>query len=69
MKLKKPEGLLRGQLDIYIDFRSGFKFKDAKGVECGVHDTETRTWQHLNFLDTLVAYMHEFQESNMAMAK
>lgn len=51
MKLTKPEGLKRGQLDIYIDFTAGSKFSDDKGQLCGVHDTEERTWQHLNFFE------------------
>lgn len=51
LKLQKPEGLKRGQLDIYIDFAPGSKFKDENGVECGVYDTEDRTWQHLNFFE------------------
>lgn len=57
MKLQKPEGLKRGQLDIYIDFAPGSKFKDDKGVDCGVYDTEERTWQHLNFFEH-TCYLH-----------
>lgn len=49
--LTKPEGLQRGQLDIYIDFEKGGKFLDHAGVSCGVHDTEERSWQHLNFFE------------------
>lgn len=39
------------QLNIHIDFTTGAKFKDIKGVECNVHDTVKRNWQHLNFFE------------------
>ncbi len=39
------------QLNIHIDFTTGAKFKDAKGVECNVHDTVKRRWQHMNFFE------------------
>jgi transposase len=41
----------RGQLDIYIDFKAGSKFRDDQGNECVVYDTEQRSWQHLNFFE------------------
>lgn len=44
IKLEKPGRLKRGQLDIYIDFKPGAKFKDEHGVLCGGYDTEERTW-------------------------
>lgn len=50
-KLTKPEGLNRGQLDIYLDFKPGAKFSDPTGAMCGVYDTEDRSWQHLNFFE------------------
>ncbi|MDZ7301091.1 MAG: ISL3 family transposase [candidate division KSB1 bacterium] len=37
------------QLDLYLSFPKGAKFKDEAGVECAVYDTLERTWQHLNF--------------------
>lgn len=39
------------QLNIYIDFITGAKFRDIKGFECNVHDTIKRSWQHLNFFE------------------
>jgi transposase len=51
IQLTKGEGMLRGQLDIYIDFKAGSKFKDDRGNEGGVYDTEERSWQHLNFFE------------------
>ena len=50
-KLYKPEKDKRGRLEITIDFETGAKFKDTKGIECSVHDTSERTWQHLNFFE------------------
>jgi hypothetical protein len=44
IKMDKAEGVLHGQIDIYLDFEKGFKFPAGK-----VHDTVSRTWQHLNF--------------------
>lgn len=38
-------------LHIYLDFAKGTKFKDENGVECNIHDTIERTWQHLNFFE------------------
>ncbi len=37
------------QLDLYLTFPKGAKFKDEAGVECAVYDTLERTWQHLDF--------------------
>src|SRR5690606_30727257 len=51
VKLTKPDGLKRGQLDIYLDFKPGAKFQDPSGAWCGVYDTEERSWQHLNFFE------------------
>ena len=45
------------QLNIYIDFVTGTKFKDIKGVECNIHDTIRRSWQHLNFFEH-ECYLH-----------
>lgn len=57
IKLIKPNDKLRGQLDIYIDFRVGSKFPDTTGVDCNVYDTEQRSWQHLNFFEH-TCYLH-----------
>jgi transposase len=37
-----------GQLDIYVDFAKGAKFKEDNTV-CPVHDTVEKTWRHLDF--------------------
>jgi transposase len=46
-----------GQIDIYIDFKPGTKFKDSTGTDCPVHDTIEKTWQHLNFFEH-TCYIH-----------
>ena len=51
IKLEKPVGRQRGQLDIYIDFREGAKFSDEHDKLSGVYDTAKRSWQHLNFFE------------------
>lgn len=45
------------QLNIYIDLVTGAKFKDINGVECNVHDTIKRSWQHLNYFEHK-CYLH-----------
>lgn len=47
----KNTGKDKKQLNIYIDFITGAKFKDINGIECKVHDTIKRSWQHLNFFE------------------
>jgi transposase len=47
-KADEPTGR---QLHLRIGFASGSKFKDDAGVECSVHDTVERQWQHLNFFE------------------
>lgn len=39
------------QLDLWLDFApgSGFPCPECQRVGCKVHDTEERTWRHLNF--------------------
>ena len=39
------------ELDIYLGFKRGAKFEDEAGVSCSVHDTQKRTWRHLNFFE------------------
>ena len=39
------------ELHIHISFTNGSKFKDETGVDCHVHDTQKRSWQHLNFFE------------------
>ncbi len=45
------------RLDIYLRFKKGSKFKDKNGHECPVHDTQERSWQHLNFFEH-TCYLH-----------
>ena len=39
------------ELHLRIGFARGSKFKDEAGVQCAVHDTVERQWQHLNFFE------------------
>jgi transposase len=39
----------QGQIDIYLSFARGYKYKDSNGIELQVHDKVARQWQHLNF--------------------
>lgn len=55
--LIKAKGQVFGRLDIFIDFKTGSKFKNTEGKECCVHDTHKRTWQHLNFFEH-ESYLH-----------
>lgn len=42
----------RKRLDIEINFRRGSRFGlEAGGIEYPVHDTEQKTWRHLNFFE------------------
>jgi transposase len=45
------------QLNIHINFQKGAKFLDENEHECPVHDTEERSWQHLNFFQ-YVCFLH-----------
>lgn len=47
----------QGQIDIYIDFERGTRFKDKSGDGLKVHDTVVKTWQHLNFFQH-ICYLH-----------
>ena len=49
LSLKKGEKDIFGQLDIYINFERGAKFKDENGDLNPVYDTSEHRWQHLNF--------------------
>lgn len=44
-------------LHIDIGFVRGSRFPDAKGVFCPVHDTQERSWRHLNFFEH-ECYLH-----------
>lgn len=57
IKMGLPEGKTQGQIDIYLDFEKGFKFKDKTGNAQKTHDTVERTWQHLNFFQH-TCYLH-----------
>lgn len=57
IKMNLEEGKTHGQIDIYLDFERGFKFKDKEGNSLKVHDTVERKWQHLNFFQH-TCYLH-----------
>ena len=39
------------EFNIHLGFKRGAKFEDEAGVLCSVHDTQKRTWRHLNFFE------------------
>ena len=45
------------RLDIHLRFKKGSRFADETGVQCLVHDTLERSWQHLNFFEH-TCYLH-----------
>ncbi len=45
------------QLDIYLSFPKGSKFKDETGEDCPVYDTTEKTWRHLDFFQH-ECYLH-----------
>ena len=47
------------RLDLHLDFARGSRFACPQGDEahCGVHDTEAKTWRHLDFFQHQ-AYLH-----------
>ena len=49
VKMIITEDSSQGQIDIYLDFARGYKYKDSNGIELLVHDKVVREWQHLNF--------------------
>ena len=49
VKMSIVENSSHGQIDIYLDFARGYKYRDDNGVELSVHDKVERQWQHLNF--------------------
>jgi transposase len=57
IKMTRKSETISGQIDIYIDFKSGSKFKDNTGADCSIHDTVEKTWQHLNFFEH-TCYLH-----------
>jgi transposase len=57
IKMGLAEGKIQGQIDIYLDFGKGFKFKDKTGNAQKIHDTVERSWQHLNFFQH-TCYLH-----------
>ena len=34
---------------IHLGFKRGSKFKDEVGEKYSIHDTQDKTWRHLNF--------------------
>ena len=47
----KTNDAARRELHLRIGFVTGSKFQDEAGVDCAVHDTIERQWQHLNFFE------------------
>ena len=45
------------ELHIEVGFKKGAKFADETGALCGVHDTISKQWRHLNFFEHL-CYIH-----------
>lgn len=39
------------ELHIHLGFKRGSKFEDEAGESCSVHDTQAKTWRHLNFFE------------------
>lgn len=52
----KGEGLEK-ELNIYLEFKRGHKFKNKKDELCSVHDTIEKKWRHLNFFQHK-CYLH-----------
>lgn len=46
-----------GKLDLYLDFSCGARFACSEGDACPVHDTESKSWRHLDFFQHQ-AYLH-----------
>ncbi len=62
--LEKPWGIkevlfdkINSQLDIYLEFSKGYRFKMEDGDEYSAHDTVERSWEHLNFFQHK-CYLH-----------
>ncbi len=49
IQIEIPKGTIVGRIEIKIDFKQGYKFKDKQGKETTAHDTVERHWRHLNF--------------------
>lgn len=47
VKMQLPEDGKSGKIDIYIDFKRGYKFKEKKGNDSTAHDSVERQWRHL----------------------
>lgn len=49
----------QGRLDLYLDFPRGAHFPCPEGDagQCPVHDTDSKTWRHLDFFQHQ-AYLH-----------
>lgn len=45
------------ELHINIDFKKGSKFQDESNEFCSIHDTQEKTWRHLNFFQH-ACYLH-----------
>jgi len=49
IKLDLKSDKIHGQIDIFIDFKRGYKFKDKNDKETTAYDTIEKKWRHLNF--------------------
>jgi len=57
IKIKIPKKKELGRIDIYIDFKRGYKFKDKQDNDTTAYDTVEREWRHLNFFQH-ECYLH-----------
>jgi transposase len=57
VSVKLEETGVGKELHISVDFKRGAKFPDSTGTLCGVHDTQKKTWRHLNFFEH-TCYIH-----------
>lgn len=65
----KTNDAARRELHLRIGFVTGSKFKDEAGVDCAVHDTIERQWQHSTSLNTIVSYIAKYRASPPVKAR
>lgn len=51
LSVKLEETEVGKELHITINFTRGTKFPDSTGAPCTIHDTQEKTWRHLNFFE------------------
>jgi hypothetical protein len=59
----------RNELHIKIGFSRGAKFPVSTGTQCSVHDTVSRQWQQLSFLNIPATCIATSLESSHQTAK